>query len=1637
MSYIGVGALSFRNFSRHLILAGTLLAFTAPASAQLLFWVRGVDDVVMASGVPPSAASGTLYPNLPVRSAPITRTFQVVYNPRISTITVSQVTGPYFSMSTNIVDGGGSYITLNVNVSYDPRSEGDHAGQINVADWHDTFVMNLAGSSPGVLLTNKSPVNAARAVAPGANLSAWFTDGISIPSISNRFKAWGRQSGLHSGGVSTNGKSATLNPSTDFRPGESVFATLAPGIQNAAGEASVTSACAWSFQTAVSNVSIAFLGDSGRRLSTNDARAVGLGDVNRDGWLDLFVANYTGGCEVWTNNRAGMLYDSGQRLQTSRNATDVALGDLDNDGDLDALLVNWQANSRVFMNNGSGVFSSGNTLNNTNSGRAATLADFDMDGDLDAVIVNDSQTNRLWRNNGSGSFTAVPNSLGLARGCDAAAGDINGDGTLDVIIVYSNQNSVVWTNNGSGTFSSNGTLVAGTSMALGDVDGDNDLDVALGRTLSMARLYRNGGGSFSTLTNIPGDGKIVQLGDLDGDGDLDLVQLCRDNPSSVWLNNGAGTFIEVTVQTLGALPTAEGLDLGDLDNDGDLDAVVALGTNGVRMFWNSRPSMQVYGTNGTLLVNDDAPSVEKGTDFGILTGGSVTNTFVIANASPVNLQVPSIWTNGTMASQFRLLDTPTVLAAWSSFVFRIVFEPTGAGVQSAELGFDGSWTGTPFRINLQGTYSAPLFVTNTTPHNGSNPVTRASTVSAQFSEAVDPSTVNTNSFKLWSRTRGPLAGAVTVDGSNLSATFTPAAAFGAGETIFAEVTDSVLSSNGLSRLYPEVWSFIAEATNGTGLFYVRMLDAAAPSEYPSDAVLGDLDGDGDLDGMVSFDYVALTQSVVQVFLNDGAGGMTMSHDLMFPHLYTESGSCGMAPGDLDGDGDLDMVLGFRDTAYSPCALLWNDGHGGFAIDTNSIAAEGGFPSVGDLDGDGDLDLFLKDPDSYYGNGVAPWFNDGSGHFTRGVRIQGIYDQSSSRLADIDGDGDLDALVGDGDNVGAVYAHVTVLLNNGHGAFTLGQVLNLGFLSCNIEPGDVDGDGDFDLVVRDVVSSCWLNDGAGHFTKSSTFPAFENAYQQGALSMGDFDADRDLDALLSTEQTAAPYIMRNDGYGTFATGVIVCKSTGMYCVATGDLDGNGSLDAFCASGDRRNHHVLLNLSPNPQIPVIDLALSLTMDNGTTNMGDPIQFTLRLTNSGPDDATGVIVQNFCKPTNALRYLSCSGGPFNTTNGLWSTANLVAGAATSVQFTALVTFTGNLQQVAQVYAANEYDIDSTPSNYPVVEDDMTNLSFAIREAADVELTMSVDNTHPLVGSNVTFTISIRSLGPRYSAYAITNEFVLPVGLAFVSQDKSGSEGTYNTADGKWRIANQWITDSPDVMKITACVTNQGVFTPVARVFSTYFHDPYRANNTSIVTISTWPVIWASAGAHGTISPSGAVYVATGSNASFLVAADSYCWIDRLLTNGAEDAAARHAKIYTSGWNNVIVDGTISVSFADAFASHGTPEAWLGQYGWTNAFDAAEANDADGDRMAAWEEYVAGTDPTNAASFFQVSGFRSQVSGFVLRWNGVSGRLYSIDGNTNSLITGHWSLITNNLPPNGVWTDATHGADGMIHYRLGVQKP
>lgn len=125
-------------------------------------------------------------------------------------------------------------------------------------------------------------------------------------------------------------------------------------------------------------------------------------------------------------------------------------------------------------------------------------------------------------------------------------------------------------------------LAHGSGAALGDVDGDGLVDIYFARIDGPGALYRNQGGwrfeNITTRAGVAADGQRstgAVLADIDGDGDLDLFVTSLGGPNALYRNDGTGRFTEITVEagladSLGATTAA----FADIDDDGDLDLYI-------------------------------------------------------------------------------------------------------------------------------------------------------------------------------------------------------------------------------------------------------------------------------------------------------------------------------------------------------------------------------------------------------------------------------------------------------------------------------------------------------------------------------------------------------------------------------------------------------------------------------------------------------------------------------------------------------------------------------------------------------------------------------------------------------------------------------------------------------------------------------------------------------------------------------------------------------------------------------------------------------------------------------------------------------------------------------------------------------
>jgi len=414
-----------------------------------------------------------------------------------------------------------------------------------------------------------------------------------------------------------------------------------------------------------------------------------------------------------------------------------------------------------------------------------------------------------------------------------------------------------------------------------------------------------------------------------------------------------------------------------------------------------------------------------------------------------------------------------------------------------------------------------------------------------------------------------------------------------------------------------VWADFGTATNiGTGV-------------QDSSIVLGDIDNDGDLDLIVTGSG---GMSRLDKYINNGSGNFTGPVSFGTGVRYSS-----IALGDIDSDGDLDLIVtGLDNSSVKRLDEYINDGSGNFTgplsfgtgIQSSSIA-------LGDIDNDGDLDLIVTGDD----DGSAPhrldkYINDGSGNFAGPVSFGTGVKSSSISLGDIDNDGDLDLIVTGFDGS---TTHLDKYINDGSGNFTGPTAFGTSVGNSSIALGDIDNDGDLDLILTGWVSGTtrrsdkYINNGIGNFVGPTNFGI---QVELSSIALGDIDNDGDLDFIVTGSAGGVKRLDKyiNNGIGGFMPQTN--SGTGVYysSIALGDIDNDGDLDLIVSGYDGSSQRLYryFNLEViNNTSPTIPTALT------TINQGGYWQFKW---NASSDDHT---------PVNMIRYKVAYGTNFGIYN------------------------------------------------------------------------------------------------------------------------------------------------------------------------------------------------------------------------------------------------------------------------------------------------------------------------------------------------------------------------------------------------------
>jgi hypothetical protein len=284
----------------------------------------------------------------------------------------------------------------------------------------------------------------------------------------------------------------------------------------------------------------------------------------------------------------------------------------------------------------------------------------------------------------------------------------------------------------------------------------------------------------------------------------------------------------------------------------------------------------------------------------------------------------------------------------------------------------------------------------------------------------------------------------------------------------------------------------------------------------------------------------------------------------------------LVAGDLDSDGRPDLVAGSANGGTGAISVLRGTGAGAFVTPLSSpygLGTTGGVGALalGDINGDGHLDVVAT-----IGSGTAdddqlvPLAGDGTGTLSAGTptTVTGT-ELAGLALADLDGDGDLDALTA---STTATTADQLGIVENG-GIAGLVMSSSTGAtgtqLATGVAAGDLDGDGTPDALVisRNAgTGSAWVATGHALGLGYTAGTPVGVGADPVAVTLADVDGDGDLDGLVLDGSAPQVTLLRNDGAaGLTATTINVGGLLGGTGIAAGDLNGDGALDLVVTDG----------------------------------------------------------------------------------------------------------------------------------------------------------------------------------------------------------------------------------------------------------------------------------------------------------------------------------------------------------------------------------------------------------------------------------------------------------------------------------------
>jgi hypothetical protein len=944
--------------------------------------------------------------------------------------------------------------------------------------------------------------------------------------------------------------------------------------------------------------------------ATEYARSTAWGDCDGDGDLDLYIANSNTELDAIYVNTAGSFVKN-LLTGTGQQARGIAWCDVNNDGALDMAVANTSGQDEyVMVNQGNCTFSKFTLVNSLGNTRGVACGDYDQDGDFDLAFSETGNADEyiaknLWHETGVVSFSTfvVTGSTGDSRGI--AWADYDSDGDIDLGVANTNDADTVLVRNlGGGVFSTapiGGTMGFSRALAWADYNEDGEFDIGVAnRNAQLTLLSENTGsgtvegGRFTnhSQTGGAGDSFAFYWFDIDHDGDHDAVVGNVDGEDQyILINDGSNAFDKLTLAK--STGDTAGISIGDFDDDGDPDVAIA-----------NRVNQQSYILRNDSQIQNTAPTPPT-SDFNT----SFTEHSVLSSSGQLRIEWDNAGDDVASLDQLKYWVRIGTTVAGSSTTMKIPPRFSFDGYSGG-----GSWwfsdrvpggAGNGMLISMaKGATAYWAVVAEDSEHMRS--VESAEQETSLF--APSPLTdlrveVITSTGLLASSMTVTLAwtapgddgalGAVTNGEYDIRWATTPIASN--GDFINANFTSLVSTSFAAGEYQYAVipgldvrttYYFAVTTKDGlgvrstlsntaTGLSYIVGI---ATGTNTRGVAFGDYDNDGDLD-------VALAQGggVTEIILKNEGG---VYYQFTIPSFGDSSA---VAWADFDRDGDLDLAISNRGVGDE--VIMRNDGSDSFSlVAIPGTAGDSRGIAWGDYNNDGYLDLLVGNEGN---EDEVLIINNGDASFSTMTLVGTSSRTIGVAWADYNNDGWLDFVAGNYNNEDDYIA-----TNNGDGTFTYNEVTGSGGFTVGVAWGDVDGDGDLDVVAAvDGNDHVLRNDGGGTFTSVNIGGTSQTSE---GIALADIDNDGDLDAVVANNASAASILLTNNGAGSFGydflDGTEAKEGRG---ISLGDADQDGTLDIV--QGIDVSGAVLLrnDATLSPTAPTAPLVLSSSFTEYSVN------------------------------------------------------------------------------------------------------------------------------------------------------------------------------------------------------------------------------------------------------------------------------------------------------------------------------------------------------------------------------------------------------------------------------------------------------